>query len=651
MKLFDVMKMEVRFISAQGFTSLLILLYPFVLMFVVGPVFTSIGSQGALIAVYSESGIVIPKFDTQSVEMVYSQDDLVHEVLSGRAVLGVSIVKDASGRSHMYSYFEPTKEIVANALALQLQGKLSDVSANLVETNLVSIWQDMRTISSDIDSKLASIPKLRASLGDSRRKMQELGTSLESQRPDQTRDSLVQMQSDSNSMLASINEMQGRLSSWEGSIGQFNSYDSRLAGYDVQLASTHAKLSGLRDKLYSWDTRIVARISQLDSAYNTLSTYRDMVRSLLTGCSGAQCSSLSQIDAGMTDSMNQISSARSELASLRSDISAAQSDISNALSEIAAARSDISSARAQMASTSASARNDAASARASLNDASNRLSSVSSRIAQAINKLDSSTALSSSITDYLSRSASELDSLLTELDSTESLLLNAKRNIGSFTANDPRAYIPLKFEPSTQRKQLRSIDAIFPALLALVSMLSCLLLPPMMAVKQKSQGLRMRMRLSYANPSTLIFGRFLGDYAIGLVQVLVVTLVGSMVFGINLGTNYLALAGAILLAPAVFTAMGTLLASFVSNEGSAVLSSLLVSMPMLFLSGILLPLEQIQGSFRTAAELLPLYNVVEMLSKVTIRDSAQYASANFQLAAIYLAGFLALAYLFWRNKE
>jgi ABC-2 type transport system permease protein len=248
-------------------------------------------------------------------------------------------------------------------------------------------------------------------------------------------------------------------------------------------------------------------------------------------------------------------------------------------------------------------------------------------------------------------SASEIGTLLQELDGTETLLRATKSSVDAFTSNNPQAFIPVKLESLTGGRPMRSIDAIFPALLGLVSMLSCLLLPTIMAVKQKNQGLRARMRLTYAHSASLVFGRFLGDYAIGLLQVLVVLTLGVLVFGIQLNANYGAIAAAVLLAPAVFTAMGTLLAAWVSNESSAVLSSLLVSMPMLFLSGTLLPLEQIHGAFKLWAAYLPLYNVIELLSKVILRDAAAYAGPNFAILAAYFLGFLVLAYLFWRNRE
>ncbi|MFH0971595.1 MAG: ABC transporter permease [Candidatus Micrarchaeota archaeon] len=651
MKIFEIMKMELKFISSQGFTSLLILLYPFVLMLVVGPVFASIGTKNVLISVYSEVNEPLPELESQYITVVSSREDMIADVLSGQAALGIYLAKDANGRKHMYSYFDPSKKVVANALALQLQGKLSDVSAELVETNLVTIWKNMRVISADIDQKLRAIPALRTSLQNSASRMRQFKTEIQTQQITSTSESLAQIRSDASSMRQSISQMQAKLPSWENSINEISNYDSKLQYYDSRLASTDSQLYSLQNQLGGWDSKLSARISQLDNAYNTLSTYLQIVRQLKASATGEQYNSLQQVENGMIDSMNQVSSARAELVQMRNELAQILSQIQAARNDIASARSDIATTRASLQNSGASARNDLNSVRSGLNDAASRLGSADSNIQQAQDNLNSFTDFATSMDKYLTTSENELLALSAELDSTEKLLRNAKSNIDTFISNDPQRYIPPKMEYLQGTKILRDIDSLMPALIALVSMLSCLLLPPIMAVKQKTQGMRMRMRLSYASPFSIVAGRFLGDYIIGVIQVIVIAVAGSVLFGVNMGSNYTSLVLGLLLAPAVFTALGTLLASFISNEGSAVLSSLLLSMPMLFLSGILLPIEQFSSSFRFIASTLPLYHVVEMISKVTIRDAAQYAASNFLACGMYLFVFLFLSYTVWRNKE
>ncbi len=651
MKFLDMMSMELRFISAQGRTSILILLYPLVLMLVVGPIFTSMGAKGVLIAVHSDFEDEFPAFDDQSVLFVDSQEQVLTEVLSGNAVLGISLETDETNKRRMFVYYEPHKEIVANALALQLQGKLSDISAELVETNLVSIWGNMRGISDDIDDKLAKMPELKASLRESKLKMQEMSGNIQDQPMVATANMLHEMDSDAVSMQQSLAEARGKLSSWDEAVNQLSSYDSKLQYYDSRLSTAESKLIQLEASLAPWDSKLAARVAQLDAAINALSTYLQMVQSLKASSSGTTYGQLQQIESGIQDSISQISSARNELMQMRNDLASLLVEVSSARNEISLARSDIQATRQQVSLTSSDARNDISIARERLSDASNRLSSASQNLGAASASLESYSSFSGSMQEYLGRSSAEIDSLASEVDGTEHLLRNAKMNIDSFLSNDPHKYVPLKIESNPKQKRLRSIDSVFPMLLGLVSMLSCLLLPPIMAVKQKAQGVRMRIKLSYAGTFSIVLGKFLGDYLVGLLQVVLVALIGSLAFGINLGSDYASIVAAILLAPAVFTAMGTLIASLVSNEGSAVLTSLLLSMPMLFLSGILLPIEQIHGSLRSAAAAMPLYNVVEMISKTTVRDSAMFANSNIEICLGYFLLFLAASYMAWMKKE
>ncbi|MFH1257922.1 MAG: hypothetical protein V1658_03220, partial [Candidatus Micrarchaeota archaeon] len=256
MKLLTIVKMELKFISSQGLTSLLILLYPFILMFIVGPIFTSIGARGVQIAVYSPLDDPFPQIDDQSVHFVSSKEDMITEVLSGRAVLGLSVEKDENGHKRIYTYFEPTKEIVANAIALQLQGKLADVSAELVETNLVSIYNNMRTLSVDIDAKLIKIPQLKQSFQESKVRMSSLENTIESNQIVSTGNSLTQMENDAIQMRQSISLTRNKLSSWEGAINELSNYDSKLQYYDSRLASTDSQLATLQNNLANWDSKL-----------------------------------------------------------------------------------------------------------------------------------------------------------------------------------------------------------------------------------------------------------------------------------------------------------------------------------------------------------------------------------------------------------
>ncbi|MFH1750347.1 MAG: ABC transporter permease [Candidatus Micrarchaeota archaeon] len=658
MDIITVMKIELKFIMSQGFTSILILLYPFLLMLVVGPLFSSPHAEGVRIAIYSEiegglpgldgSG---PGMDSQQIYYVQSRQQMMGEVLSGGAVLGISIERDSTGRKKALVFYDPSKQIVANALALQLQGAIADSSAELVETNLVAVWNNMQALSSDIDIKLERIPMLRSSFKQSQDRISDLQRNVQENEAVSTSNSLSQMQNDIYSMQQSIDQMAGKLYSWENSINDASNYDSKLAYYDARLASSDSQLASLQSSLYSWDAKLAARISQLDAAANTISTYLQVVRNLKESSSGSTYDSLQQVENGLVDSLNQVNSARADLVSMRSELSGMLQQVNSARSEISSARSDIQTTRAQLSSSTSNARNDLNYMRSQLNDASSKLNSATSSIQNAQSSLSSFSNFASSMQSYLSQSASELQSLSSELDSTESLLLSAKSNVAQFLANNPQDYAPSKFEKLQQGRPLRYLDSLFPMIIGLVSMLSCLLLPPIMSVKQKSQGLRTRMRLSYASPLSILFGRFLGDFIVGLIQVLVITFAGSILFGIDLGSHYSDLLAALILAPAVFTALGMLLASFVSNEGSAVLSSLLLSMPMLFLSGIILPIELIHGTFRSLAMAMPLYNIVEMLAKVTIRNAPGYAVPNLIASIGYVFLFLSLSYFMWRNKD
>lgn len=63
---------------------------------------------------------------------------------------------------------------------------------------------------------------------------------------------------------------------------------------------------------------------------------------------------------------------------------------------------------------------------------------------------------------------------------------------------------------------------------------------------------------------------------------------------------------AVILVSVAFICLGLLIASLVKNQSTAILTSLLVIVPMLFLSGIVLPLEFMEGTMQLFSSILPM---------------------------------------------
>jgi ABC-type multidrug transport system permease subunit len=77
---------------------------------------------------------------------------------------------------------------------------------------------------------------------------------------------------------------------------------------------------------------------------------------------------------------------------------------------------------------------------------------------------------------------------------------------------------------------------------------------------------------------------------------------------------------AVALISVTFAAVGIAVASFSKSQSTAILASLLLVVPMLFLSGIVLPLEFMDPVMRTLSMLLPLTAANTLLTDVIARD-------------------------------
>ena len=124
--------------------------------------------------------------------------------------------------------------------------------------------------------------------------------------------------------------------------------------------------------------------------------------------------------------------------------------------------------------------------------------------------------------------------------------------------------------------------------IVLVLLFNAILLVSMAGVKDKSQSIDVREKLSPKNRFWFFLGRFFAQSLVGLLTGILMLIYAIIVFGFpiyNLPIVILFLVISIF----AFVSIGLFISQFVESESIAILLSLLIVMPMLFLSGLILP--------------------------------------------------------------
>ncbi len=179
--------------------------------------------------------------------------------------------------------------------------------------------------------------------------------------------------------------------------------------------------------------------------------------------------------------------------------------------------------------------------------------------------------------------------------------------------------LPIELEiSSTAGRPLSARDAAVPALIALSILWTGVLCGAILMVVEEEEGMRVRISLTETGPLALVGSKLLLATAVVFAQSAVMLLLAVAVFGVFASNALLAL---LVIAAASFSAigMGLVIAAFARQVAGAVILSVLVSFPLIFMTGAVYPLSQMPTFMQWAARAVPLTYAIDALSGVMLR--------------------------------
>jgi ABC-2 type transport system permease protein len=153
----------------------------------------------------------------------------------------------------------------------------------------------------------------------------------------------------------------------------------------------------------------------------------------------------------------------------------------------------------------------------------------------------------------------------------------------------------------------------FPGLLAMSLFFTASSVGPLITPWEKQAGTYERLLSFPVSINTIILGDVAAGMIFGIIINMIVLIVGLMFFNYNINILFLLLG--ILLASFCFSSLGVLLASpSVRSPSHIMMFSSLIRFPLIFISGIFIPLENLQGSARVLAYFSPVTYLVDIFN-------------------------------------
>jgi drug efflux transport system permease protein len=161
-----------------------------------------------------------------------------------------------------------------------------------------------------------------------------------------------------------------------------------------------------------------------------------------------------------------------------------------------------------------------------------------------------------------------------------------------------------------------------PAVLAMVLMLVTMILPSMAVVREKEIGTLEQIIVTPLRPWQLIVGKLAPFVVIGIVDMLVITGIARALFGVPLRGSLVLLTLFTLLFLLNTLGLGLLVSTMVATQQQAMMTCIfLLMVPMIYLSGLIFPIENMPVGFQYVTYLIPVRYYANVLRGVFLRGS------------------------------
>lgn len=231
-------------------------------------------------------------------------------------------------------------------------------------------------------------------------------------------------------------------------------------------------------------------------------------------------------------------------------------------------------------------------------------------------KLTSAATVVGSTSSSLSSTTQNLQESVNALDAAQQKVNEMKSGLDAQKVTDAKVLSnPLITKIERVGQESSYLNYMFPALLVLVVMFSSLLLATTLVMMEKNSPAFFRNYFLPLRKGTFVISTYLTTLVITLIQVLVILAVSAVFLKDNI-VQLLPVAGVLLLSSSVFSFIGMGIGYAFKSEETGTLASISTGSLLLFVSGIVLPIETISPVIRSITSFNPFVISESVIRKV-----------------------------------
>lgn len=183
---------------------------------------------------------------------------------------------------------------------------------------------------------------------------------------------------------------------------------------------------------------------------------------------------------------------------------------------------------------------------------------------------------------------------------------------------------------------------VAPGIIAMIVMTAVLTGLAASVSRENEQGTLDGIIVAPVSRLAIILGKAVAQSIRGLVQGMIVMILAVLIFNVTIHGNFLIVILLLIFGIFSFVGLGILISAFASEQETATQLLFMFQFPMLFLSGVFFPIQQMPDFMQKISALLPLTYAVEALRKIMILG-AGIQEISSELIILFAFGVITLA--------
>ncbi|MFA4955668.1 MAG: ABC transporter permease [Candidatus Methanoperedens sp.] len=631
MSSFSVIKKDLKVYVRHKKTLLLIFLAPVLIMILIGSVFSGASGEGlkdVKLGVGGGSTLgddIIQELNSSKMFIIIKENTtdpaiIENGVRSGKYSAGIFIPQNQT--QSMKLYIDNSRVQIAPVISTVFLTTTEKMSYELTLGFISKLWENLGKMESELSPLKESVSSINGNI-------EKLNND--------TQDVLFQLDGiDAKGLNQSVNMMKNTLEQMITDLGQtsidINATRIEISDLDKNVSSIYNDSAELRDDL----NLVVDSINSTDAAL--LGIQIDLQGTYTSTCaitSTPQCITLENTIRQVTDTRALLLEKTDRIRSLHialSNTAAKSYELHEKL-----VRTDIRLQNMQGLISNY---------RLEISNIQGNISNIKTAIVILDDVKKQSANLSIQMNNLSLEMNKSSSNLVSEIDRTKSILTDVIKNSPTAVA------APVKLEREPVFKDRAYLDFLMPAIVSIVLMFISFMLASITIVQERTKKTLLRTLLTPLSLGEFIFAKTSALILIAMLQGIILIIVAYLFYGILIPISQMGLLFLVILVySAAFIGIGMAIATFAESENTAMLTSLVLSIPMLFLCGVFFPFEIMPQLMVKIGSALPITVGIKALDSVLIyREGFDVLVGYLAPLLLYSIVGLGLAYILLKKE-